>query len=252
MIILIAPAIAALLPALVAAIAGGLAQRGGSLADIRRSNLYNHPVNQVRRLREAGLPMAAMGNNISNTQSQLPDSNDLGVGMAAGKLSEYITTRLQQKQLELIEEQIRKTKAEAEGAWKDAGLKANALARDNDMLKYDTATGIKDTDSIDPTGIISYSNQVQGRVRERATAQVKLEFGRIERDIHQINLDNAPEKIRAEINKILQENKNLIQAHLGNESFINWKNRFMNSMQIGGGDTKALLIMGLARIFGIK
>lgn len=122
MIILIAPAIAALLPALIATIGGSILSRGQSQGDIRRQNAYNHPVNQVRRLREAGLPFAAMGTNQTGNQSALPETNK-GIQETGQAIGNFISTRLQQKQIELIDSQIRKTDEEAQGQGIDNQLK---------------------------------------------------------------------------------------------------------------------------------
>lgn len=100
---------AALLPA-IAGVAGAFIQRGQSRADIRRQNQYNSPINQVNRIRQAGLPMAAMGNNISNQQSALPQTNDAGLS----NIGNYATTQHTLMQVKALEQEIRSKKVQAD------------------------------------------------------------------------------------------------------------------------------------------
>lgn len=147
---------------------GGILNRWMGTQDIKRQNLYNTPANQVRRLREAGLPYAAMTDAISGNQSQVPENPDFikdGIGS-------YVQNTMMQKQLELLEVQIRKEAGLAEQAWKDAGLKANLLTRDNEQLQYDiNAEGLDDMQF--PSGIPP-SNLVRKEVRQRKIAETEL------------------------------------------------------------------------------
>lgn len=88
----------------------GIINRAQSQEDIRRMNEYNDPANQLKRLREAGLPMAAMGNNIASTQSALPQTS----GGALNNMGSYITNQYQIQQLKLLREQTKVTEAEAQ------------------------------------------------------------------------------------------------------------------------------------------
>lgn len=67
----------------------GLGHLGGyflSKMEVRNQNKYNEPINQVRRLREAGLPIAA-AEAINNKQESLPDTS--GIGRAGDRLGDY-------------------------------------------------------------------------------------------------------------------------------------------------------------------
>lgn len=93
-----------LLPAIIAAIGGG-AQAAASGGANRRMRRYNDPGAQLMRLNRAGLPMAAMGNNIANTQSQLPDYS--GIGDAGRALGSFMQSYQTQGQIDLLKENLR-------------------------------------------------------------------------------------------------------------------------------------------------
>lgn len=112
---------AALIPLIAAgigaggAIGGAAIHRGQSKQDIANQNAYNHPAQQLARLREAGLPFAAYAQGQSGNQSALPQASDAGLtqGSQSG-ISNFITTSTQLKQLELLKAEIRQRNAEAD------------------------------------------------------------------------------------------------------------------------------------------
>lgn len=111
--------LAPLLPSIIsgaASIFGGVIGRGQSRRDIREQNEYNSPKNQLARLREAGLPMGAMGNNIANTQSSIPQTSGESIQAAGGHLTNYITTQTQLKQIEIMKADAKLKNAEADRA----------------------------------------------------------------------------------------------------------------------------------------
>lgn len=226
----------------VGGLAGGAIERGQSRRAIERQNEYNKPINQLARLREAGLPFAAMTDAISGNQSQPQETGPSGLG----QIEKFNTTRQMQKTMELLEAQIDKTKAEGEGAWKDAGLKANALTLSNDMLEYQISSDGLDTD------LGPYSRQIQGVRRQRQREEFEMIAKGLENDILEITKKYKGDEMQAHINNLLDQNKLLQQQFKDHEAFINWKNRFMDSMQGGTGDMRALIITGLGRILGLK
>lgn len=186
--ILIIPA--ALIPWLIGA-GGALLSRTQSLGDIGRQNAYNHPLNQVRRLREAGLPMAALSGGMAGNQSALPESSkDL-----PHSISQYATTQAQLKQLELIKEEIRLKRAEADkfGAERDWYLSGG------------------------PGGSTNLVNTLRTRL---GMEQAQLGGQNIQNQISQYNLNNTPYRIQleniksnAEISNLLKQN-NLIDENI--------------------------------------
>lgn len=94
---------------------GGIFRRKQSKQDIADQNAYNHPLAQVRRLREAGLPMASLlGGAGTGTQGGVPEPADFSK-VGSNTLSSYLTTQSQMKQLKLLDADIAKTEAEAQG-----------------------------------------------------------------------------------------------------------------------------------------
>jgi len=84
----------------------GQIQRWQSQGDIARQNAYNSPLQQIARLREAGLPNAALLNGSqAGNQTALPDRNQ--------NIGNYIQTQTQLKQLEILKAEIRLKNSEA-------------------------------------------------------------------------------------------------------------------------------------------
>lgn len=99
---------------IIGSIGSAALQRKWALQDWNRVNAYNHPKEQVKRNSEAGLPLAAMfsqGGSTSSAPSQT--SVDPTLGTAQG-LEKFFTNRMQRKQVELIDQQIREQGAKAD------------------------------------------------------------------------------------------------------------------------------------------
>lgn len=88
---------------------GGLIDRFISRGDIAKQNAYNSPTQQVARLKEAGLPMAALTGGVAGNQSQLPE----GAGFKEA-VSKYQSTSMQGKQLEILKAEARLKNAQAD------------------------------------------------------------------------------------------------------------------------------------------
>lgn len=88
-------------------------QRNWALKDWNRVNAYNHPKEQVSRLRQAGLPLASMFSGSGGSTSSAPNtpSIDPTLGTAKG-LDSYFTNQLTRKQVQLLDEQIGKAEAD--------------------------------------------------------------------------------------------------------------------------------------------
>lgn len=94
-------------------------QRKDALADLERQNLYNSPREQLRRLKEAGLPAAAFFSGGVSSQSDQPRSANVDPTLGAAEgMSSFFKNRLQSAQLRLLDAQTRSQNAaagEAEG-----------------------------------------------------------------------------------------------------------------------------------------
>jgi len=97
-----------------AALITGLASSGTKIATTAMQNKYNSPLSQVRRIRKAGLPAAAIGNNIANTQSE--PLGDLGVGQIGAVLQQFISTQKTQEEIEALKAQVRNLNLEGDRA----------------------------------------------------------------------------------------------------------------------------------------
>lgn len=98
----------------VGSIGAAALQRHWALKDLQRQNIYNSPKEQIKRLKEAGLPLATMfGGQGGSTSEQPQNTNvDPSLGVAKG-LDNFFTNRMQSKQLELLDAQIRSQNADA-------------------------------------------------------------------------------------------------------------------------------------------
>lgn len=111
---------------------GNLIQRKQSQKDIERQNEYNSPKAQLARMREAGLPMAAM-TGVSSSQASLPMTNE---GVAKG-ISGYFATAAAKKQLELLDAQIKNTQVST----LKTAEEANRVAYDLQLDQIDPEQG---------------------------------------------------------------------------------------------------------------
>ena len=140
-----APIPAAVLAAIIGAggsLAGGIAQAGS----IAAQNAYNSPAAQLARLREAGLPMAAFTSQGTGNQSGLPGTHDMG----ASQISNYIATRTALKQIDLIDAQTQKMRAEAE----------ESIGRLNWLKEVDTSKFL-DNNLSNQTRQLNYARDLQ-------------------------------------------------------------------------------------------
>lgn len=107
-----------LLPYLIPAMAG-LGSAAMSAGAVNRMNRYNDPRAQLQRLNAAGLPFAAFAQGQAGSQSSLPDTSGVAEGINQGAAN-FMMNRMQKKQIELIDEQIKTQKALERKTWSDA------------------------------------------------------------------------------------------------------------------------------------
>jgi len=96
-------------------IVGGVVSNILSGINERKARLYNTPANQVKRLQEAGLPLAA-GSNITAGGGVSTKVSDLGTGQAVQNLGASITRQIDRKKLEIMADEARSRKYEADVA----------------------------------------------------------------------------------------------------------------------------------------
>jgi len=101
----------------IASLGAAAIQRKWALKDWNRVNEYNAPKAQIGRLKEAGLPLAAMLSGSAGASSTAPDVRATNVDPTLGTvqgLQNYFTNRIQKKQIELLDQDLRIKTAEAD------------------------------------------------------------------------------------------------------------------------------------------
>lgn len=159
-------------------------------------NAYNHPKEQIKRLKEAGLPLATMFGGMGGSTSLSIDTPnvDPNLGVAEG-LQKGMMLSMQKKQMALMDQELRTKTAQADIA---------EAERDFQLSKtIDSSEGesIKD---FEPQ--FGDSNLVQGVRRERGIKENERLTTDIVKQLRQIDLDNAPEHIREQIDHIIMQN----------------------------------------------
>lgn len=94
-------------------IIGGIANSILSGINNRKARLYNSPANQVARLNEAGLPLAA-NTHIGGGTAVTTPTTSLGTENFAGNLKSSIDTQVSRKQLQIMKDEARIKKSEAD------------------------------------------------------------------------------------------------------------------------------------------
>lgn len=118
MMILIIPA--AVLAAIIAG-AGGIGQSIVGGINNRKMLKYNHPQQQLKRLNQAGLPMAAYMSGQTGQQSTMPDIS--GIGNAGRDLGSFLHNEQTAQGIKLLLEQI-----------KGAGISNDVAGMNRDIL----------------------------------------------------------------------------------------------------------------------
>lgn len=114
-------------------IVGGAIDSGRNKRAIERQNEYNHPKNQVQRIREAGLPYAALTGSTSGNQSQVQEIAPSGIREG---IQDYVSTTMNRKQIELIQAQTEAAQAQA----RKTDVEANTAAYDLQLRQTDPTT----------------------------------------------------------------------------------------------------------------
>lgn len=172
MIVLIAPII-------LGAAASWLLSRQAAQRDLQQQNQYNAPVEQVARLRAAGLPLAAMFGGGVSQQSEQPRATQVDPTLGVSdQIQKGMLMQFQQKQMELIEQQLETEKAKTKQTWADALNSFTNAQRNNSIFQFE----MQDEGQFDTVlgGTQRPTNLAQGMVRERKMKEADL----IAKDIH--------------------------------------------------------------------
>lgn len=101
----------------IGAVSAAKLQREWALKDLDAQNKYNSPTEQLRRLKEAGLPAAAFFSGGVSSQSDQPRSVNVDPTLGAAEgMSNLFKNRFQNAQLRLLDAQTRQQNATADEA----------------------------------------------------------------------------------------------------------------------------------------
>lgn len=245
-------------PAIVAGLitaGGGLLDRILSKGDINAQNRYNSPKMQVARLREAGLPMSAMGGgNPTGQQSALPEKSQ-------GAIGKFITTQMELKQLEILKADARVKNAEAdkyeaEAAWwlrrrgSDAGPDTN-LTNNLQMQQQMQQTQVEGSEINNTINRLIAKNTEyrQGLENTKLVADIGATLANaqliqshkigadIENDIKSVILEYQPQMSNAELEGLLKKN-NLINENITGAKLDNALGEIRNRIAVKTEDAE--------------
>lgn len=111
MIVMIWP----LLGSIVGSLGSAAISRRWAIKDLKAQNEYNSPRAQVKRLKQAGLPLATMFGGQGGSTSDQPRSSEIDPSLGAARgMENYFQNRMQKAQLQLIDQQLREATAGAD------------------------------------------------------------------------------------------------------------------------------------------
>lgn len=89
-------------------------QRRWAKKDLAAQNLYNSPKEQLKRLREAGLPAAAFFSGGVSSQSDQPRSTEVAPDLGTSQIFDKFTyNQIQKKQMKILDAEIMEKEANA-------------------------------------------------------------------------------------------------------------------------------------------
>lgn len=212
--------LAAWLPAAIGAV-GAMIGRKQSQGDIARQNAYNSPAQQVKRLREAGLPIAAMEGGYAGEQSQLPETSGREIG---GNIASYITTQTQLQQLKILEEEWRLKRTEAERNEAETTWLLSQRGTDTQGTNMTQSLGFKqDLEGAQAKGQ-QFASEILGHQAANTPYRLNQENVKIDQEIASIitNRKLADEHITgAQLENKIQAVKAQYQSKMSQAEFVN-------------------------------
>jgi len=211
------------IPGLIKAV-GNLGSYFISRGEVNRQNRYNSPREQVRRLREAGLPYAA-ASEFSNEQTSIPDTS--GIGKAAEGLSGYYETQKVSQEIEILKEQ--------ESYWRSqAGIKSNEFDFSNADVEYLLNNGyIRDGDAI---SWYRHAKEIDIAMKEieQYIGNNKKAISDVDKDISIRTKEDVIKTITEKLDLIKNQSAILKQQYDNTEKWNIAKNTVIDTMTNGG------------------
>lgn len=203
-------------------------QRRWALRDLEAQNKYNSPAEQLRRLKEAGLPAAAFFSGGVSSQSDQPRSTNVDptFGTSQG-VGGYLNSRMNSAQLRLMDAQTRKADAEAgEAEGRTMWLKS---PRDNTLSSIHNNQGV----TLDTELDIQQANAAGANAAQMIQHQIaKAGEGDILGALRRGDLDH-----------ILTSNSLLKQAFDDNQQFLDFKRKLADRLESKGESGSILDIL---------
>lgn len=227
-----------MLPQLIA----GLGKLISSRSALNKQNIYNSPVEQISRLRAAGLPYAAFEAGQAGSQSQLPDLSGFdNLGSAVG------TGINQGNQMRMFEELLRKASA-------DADVAGNLRDVSNEITDFE----LESRDG--PFGSMSnarYQKKLEVEMKEQGfwVQKFQLELIEIDRLIKASRFETGDlmKQADAEFDKLIIGNKLANQLWESNDAKNKAFQRIIDTMEGSDGKlgfVEALLIQLISSLSG--
>lgn len=217
-------------PVTIAAIIGagtGLVDRFISKGDIAAQNAYNSPKEQLARLREAGLPMAAMTGQTSGNQSVIPEQ-----GNFKASIGESMKTSMTLAQMKILKEEARLKGSEADlnearrnyllsGMGEDvAGTNLTGILKGERQLQQNQIEGGRFANML--AGVTarnaalrtSLENQnlvvdIQKKLADMGLVNEHTKGAKLDNDIKNIVRQYQPEMSRLQVERLVKENLKL-------------------------------------------
>lgn len=198
-------------------------QRKWALLDRDFQNEYNTPANQLKRLKEAGLPAAAFFSGGVSSQSDQPRSVNVDPTLGAAEgMSNFFKNRFQNAQLRLLDAQTRQQNATADEAEGRTAILKSPM--DNYLGGTSTFQGVQ------------MSTHLGKEQADKAAADAGQMIA------NQVAASNENDILgalkRGELDKLLTGNDILRQIFADNKLFLDFKRDLANRLNSGfNGDS---------------
>lgn len=203
----------------------GMGKLVGSQAAINRQNRYNSPVEQIRRLRQAGLPFAAFQAGQAGNQAQLPDLS--GYDMMGSAIGTGIS---QANQATIFKELLSKAQS-------DAGIASNLFGISEEEFKAGMGHFSKGPMGND-INMFQYSKLLDIQAKEYSVwiSKHREKIEKIDKLIKEARFEDGTlmDEAIARMNSVMLSNDLAKQAWNTNDSRNRAAQRIVDTMSKGG------------------
>ena len=200
-----------------ASIVGGAISRGQALRDRQQERdwylqdrEYNNPMNQLKRIHEAGLPSAAFFGGSATSQSTPFSGNtnpsDNGVAEAGSRIGKYFSTRMERIQTETAQTNLDILKNQK----KISDLEVQDQLAPVTESTYDKETG---TDTFTTLPRVIKNKRQKERIEDvrEKTMNIESELKQIEKDIRNATKETDIKLVQERFDNLVQDTLGKIQ-----------------------------------------